>query len=182
MNEAIIWLVVGYLFKKKGYKKDPRDLGCPNKCERFFKYNEVLEPEKVGIASIHLEGKALDWFQGYEASDKVLNWKMFSMDLTTRCGQKTYDNSIGQITKLRKTSFVHSYWEQFKALMIRTRGLTYEFFVQCFVSGLMDVIKNQVMMFKPTTLSQAIGLTLLQENTIKAMMKEAKLSSETLPI
>ena len=40
--------------------------------------------------------------------------------------------------------------------------------------------KNQVMMFKPTTLSQAIGLTLLQENIIKVVMKEATLSSETL--
>ena len=34
-------------------------------------------------------------------------------------------------------------------------------------------------MFKPTTLSHALGLTSLQENTIKAMMKEATLSSET---
>ena len=34
-------------------------------------------------------------------------------------------------------------------------------------------------MSKPTTLSQAIGLALLQENIIKAVMKEATLSSET---
>ena len=40
------------------------------KCERFFKYNVVPELEKVGIASIHLEGKALDWFHGYEAPNK----------------------------------------------------------------------------------------------------------------
>ena len=55
-------------------------------CERFFKYNKVLEPEKVGITSINLEGKALDWFQGFEALDNVLNWKTFSMDIATRFG------------------------------------------------------------------------------------------------
>ena len=43
------------------------------KCETFFKYNEVLKHEKVGIASIYLEGKALEWYQGYEASLKELN-------------------------------------------------------------------------------------------------------------
>ena len=47
------------------------------KCERFFEYNEVLEQEKVGIVSIHLKGKALEWFQGYETSVKELNWKTF---------------------------------------------------------------------------------------------------------
>ena len=35
------------------------------------------------------------------------------------------------------------------------------------------------MMFQPTTLSRAIGLSLLKENTIEAMTKEAKLSSKT---
>ena len=33
------------------------------------------------------------------------------------------------------------------------------------------------MMFQPTTLIQAIGLALLQENTMEAMIKEAKSSS-----
>ena len=31
-------------------------VGWVYKCKRFFKYNEVPELEKVGIASIHLEG------------------------------------------------------------------------------------------------------------------------------
>ena len=44
----------------------------------------------------------------------------------------------------------------------------------------MDAIKNQVMMFKPTTIREYHkGLALLQENTTKAMMKEATLSSQT---
>ena len=39
--------------------------------------------------------------------------------------------------------------------MARTRGLIEEFFVQCFINGLRDTIKNQVMMFQPTTLIEA---------------------------
>ena len=131
------------------------------KCERFFKYNEVPELEKVGITSIHLEGKALDWFQGYEASVKDLNCEMLATDITALFGQGTYDNPIGQIINLRQISSVHIYQEQFEALMVRTKGLKEDFSVQCFISGLRDPIKNQVIMFQPTTLSHAIGLALL---------------------
>ena len=51
------------------------------KCERFFEYNEVLEQEKVRIVSIHLEGKALEWFQGYENFVKEFIWNTFVVDV-----------------------------------------------------------------------------------------------------
>uniref|UniRef100_F6HSH4 Uncharacterized protein n=1 Tax=Vitis vinifera TaxID=29760 RepID=F6HSH4_VITVI len=37
--------------------------------------------EKVRIVSIHSEGKALEWFQGYETSVKELNWNTFTADV-----------------------------------------------------------------------------------------------------
>ena len=148
--------------------------GWVYKCKRFFKYNELPKLEKVGIASMHLEGKALNWSQGYEPSVKHLNWETLATDITARFRQGTYDNPIGQITKLKQISSIHIHHEQFEALMVRTKGLKEGFFVQCFISGLRDTIKNQVMMSQPTTLSKAIGLALLQENTMEAMIKKAK--------
>ena len=62
----------------------------------------------------------------------------------TRFGPGTYDNPVGKLSKLRQTSTVRLYQEQFEALVARTRGLPEDFFVQCFVSGLKDAIKNQV--------------------------------------
>lgn len=61
--------------------------------------------------------------------------------------------------------------------MVRTRGLIEEFFIQCFISGLRDTIKNYAMMFQPTTLIQVIGLVLILENTMEATIMEAKFSS-----
>ncbi|ESR55507.1 hypothetical protein CICLE_v10023331mg, partial [Citrus x clementina] len=72
------------------------------------------------------------------------------------------------------------YQEQVEALVARTRGLSEDFFVQCFVSGLRDAIKNQVAMFQPKTLIQVVGLALLQESTLEAMIKEAKASTRTM--
>ena len=81
-------------------------MGWAYKRERFFKYNEMLEQEKVEIASIHLKGKTLQWFKGYEAFVKELNWKTFVANIIMQLGPGTYDNMMGQITKLRQTSLV----------------------------------------------------------------------------
>ena len=97
-----------------------------------------------------------------------------------RFGPGTYDNLVGQLSKLRQTSTVRLYQEQFEALVARTRGLPEDFFVQCFVSVLRDAIKNQVAMFQPKMLIQAVGLALLQESTLEAMIKEAKASTRTM--
>ena len=58
--------------------------------------------------------------------------------------------------------------------MAITSGLSEEFFVQCFISGLEEAIKNQVTMLHPSTLSQIIGLALLQEGTMEAILKKVK--------
>ncbi|KAH9735939.1 hypothetical protein KPL71_017914 [Citrus sinensis] len=126
------------------------------------------------MASIHLEGHALEWFQGYEAGHENINWESFSTDIIARFGLSAYDSPVGQLTKLKQTTVVKAYQEQFEALMARTRGLPEDFFVQCFISGLKEAIKNQVTMFQPNSLTQAIGLALLQEGAMEAILKEAK--------
>ena len=49
--------------------------GWVYKCERFVKYNGLEEFDMVGLATIHLEGKALVWFQGYEVAIAEPGWR-----------------------------------------------------------------------------------------------------------
>ena len=72
-----------------------------------------------------------------------------------------------------------AYQEQFETLMAKISRLLEEFFVQCFISGLNEAIKNQVIMFQLNTLSQTTGLALLQEGTMEAILKEVKASNES---
>ena len=122
--------------------------GWEYKCERFFKYSEVLELEKIGIASIYLQGKALDCSRVRSISQRLELGDIFYQN-NHMIWQGTYGNPISQITKLRQALSIHIFQEQFEALMVRTIGLTKDFFVQCFINGLRDSIKNQVMMFQP---------------------------------
>ena len=72
-----------------------------------------------------------------------------------------------------------AYQEQFETLMAKISELLEEFFVQCFISGLNEAIKNQVTMFRSNTLAQTMGLALLQEGTMEAILKEVKAFNES---
>ncbi|KAL9440941.1 hypothetical protein AB3S75_019589 [Citrus x aurantiifolia] len=141
-------------------------IGRIYKCDRFFNINGIVQEQKVEMVSIHLEGHALKWFQGYEVGHENINWESFSTYVVARFSPSAYDRPVGQLTKLKQTTIVKAYQEQFEALMAGTKGLPEDFFVQCFISGLKDAIKNQVTMFQPNILTQAIGLALLQEGAI----------------
>ena len=81
-----------------------------------------MDQENIRLASSHLERRALEWFQGYEANNKEIKWTQFSIDVVSRFGLSVYDSPIGQITKLKQVSIVRAYQEQFEVLMIETRG------------------------------------------------------------
>ena len=58
---------------------------------RFFKINGIKDYEKVRLASLHLEGRTLEWFQEYEASNKKINWGQFSIDVVSRFSPSAYE-------------------------------------------------------------------------------------------
>ncbi|XP_077235247.1 uncharacterized protein LOC143877215 [Tasmannia lanceolata] len=69
------------------------------------------------------------------------------------------------------------YQEKFEEYATRTTGLSEEFFVSCFISGLKEEIRMTVQMFKPITISQALGLARLQEENILAMAKRNRFNT-----
>lgn len=56
----------------------------------------------------------------------------------------------------------------------KTFNLPEAFFTSCFISGLKEEIKANVLMFRPATVSQAISLAKLQEYNIDAITKKTK--------
>ncbi|XP_039124215.1 uncharacterized protein LOC120260722 [Dioscorea cayenensis subsp. rotundata] len=55
------------------------------KVEQFFEIDHTLEPNKVKMVSIHLEGKALHWYKAFlnmKDRGKVYVWKEFVEALT----------------------------------------------------------------------------------------------------
>ena len=49
----------------------------------------------VGLASLHLKGRALERFQGYEAINKEIKWTQFYIDVVSRFSPSVNDNLMG---------------------------------------------------------------------------------------
>ncbi|KAA8539824.1 hypothetical protein F0562_026516 [Nyssa sinensis] len=149
------------------------------KCEKFFEFNAIDETQKVRLASIHMEDRAIHWFRWYEKTHILRTWREFAGALIARFGDSLFDDAVRQLTKLRQISTVKTYQEKFEELANKTNGLSEEFFVSCFVSGLKDEIKAGVQMFRPKNVSQAMGLARLQEETIEALAKKNRVFSKS---
>ncbi|XP_042972766.1 uncharacterized protein LOC122304569 [Carya illinoinensis] len=110
-----------------------------------------------------MEGKALVWFQDLEESGKLNTWEAFVKALLMRFGPTTYDDPMEQLAKLSQKGTVDGYKTDFEALSNRLRGLSEDFKLSCFLSGLRDDIRVSVKMFFPTDLLTAYGLAKMQE-------------------
>jgi hypothetical protein len=80
---------------------------------------------------------------------------------------------FGRLTKLRQTRSVTDFIMTFEQLDIHTKGLSDEFYLECFINGLKEAIKAHVNMHHPTTWLQACQLarkeeTILQMPSLKA--------------
>lgn len=104
----------------------------------------------------------------------MVNWNTFKQGIFARFGPDEYEDVVGALAKLRQHSIVREYQEQFEILDNKTLNLPESFFTSCFISGLKEEIRANVLMFRPTSTTQTISLAKLQEYSIVAITKKAK--------
>ncbi|XP_058192094.1 uncharacterized protein LOC131309484 [Rhododendron vialii] len=135
-------------------------------------FNAIDETLKIRLASLHLDDKAIHWFRWFEKSHTLQTWGEFSKALSLRFGETVYEDAVGQLTKLKQWESVKLFQEKFEELANKTSGLSEEFFISCFVSGLKEEIRGGKQMFRPKSISEAMGLARLQEDTFEALNKK----------
>lgn len=62
------------------------------KANQFFSYHNTLEHYRVLMASFHLDGEALIWFQEAEQERGFASWEVFVQALQTQFGATAYDD------------------------------------------------------------------------------------------
>ena len=67
---------------------------------------------------------------------------------------------LGKLTKLRQIGSVKDFITTFEQMAIWTKSLSDEFYLEFFISGLIDAIKAHVSMHHPTTWLQACQLAM----------------------
>lgn len=149
------------------------------KCNQFFQLDDIKDPQRVRLAAVHLEGKALLWHQTYikKCNNLVPPWNKYIEAITIRFGE-IYDDPMANLKALKQSGSVQDYHDTFDALTSRL-NLPEEYLLSCYLGGLEDEIQLTMRVFSPTYIQQALCLAKLQEAAVKA--KKAK-SSNKAPI
>ena len=79
------------------------------KANQYFRYYDTPIGEKLMLASFHLEGEALIWFQEGEEIGVFHDWDSLIQALHVSFGTTTYDDPMETLTRLRQTSYVAVY-------------------------------------------------------------------------
>lgn len=138
------------------------------KCNQFFQLDDIEDNQRVRLAAIHLEGRALLWHQNY--MKKCLNilptWAKYTEEITSRFGE-LYDDPMADLKALKQSGSVQEYHDMFDALAGRLQ-LSEEHLLSCYLGGLDEEIQLAVRMFCPKSVQQALCLAKLQEASQKA--------------
>ena len=93
------------------------------------------------MASYHMEGEALIWFQDAKNSGLFSDWEAFVKAVHVRFGATSYDDPMESLTRLKQTSSVIAYKGQFEAISNRVRSLPELHKLSYFLNGLKDEVR-----------------------------------------
>ncbi|XP_043724096.1 uncharacterized protein LOC122671070 [Telopea speciosissima] len=133
------------------------------KIEKFFDFHSTPDDQRLLLASFHLDGPALSWFQWMQSSGLINGWKGFLQALTLRFGPSLFEDHRGALAKLQQTSTVAVYQEQFERLSYKVTGLSETFLISFFISGLKPELKRELLIAQPVSLLHAMALARLHE-------------------
>ena len=74
------------------------------------------------MASFHMDGDALVWFQDSNENGVLATWEGFVDALLTRFGSTTYEDPMESLTRLRQTSNVVVYKGSLRHCQTKLRG------------------------------------------------------------
>ena len=130
------------------------------------------------MASFHMEGNALVWFQDSDENGVFVAWEGFLEALLTRFGSTAYEDPMESLTRLRQTSNIVVYKGQFKALPNRIKWLSDSHKLSYFLSGLKDQVRLPVKMLHPKNLNEAFGLAKIQEEYLNSSRRSQRPSTD----
>lgn len=111
-------------------------------CEQYFEYDETAEGMKVKVATIHLEGKTLQWHQNFmhnRLRNELPGWEEYIEAISARFGDDLHADPMAELKNLKQSSTVQVYLDKFDELMTKV-FLSEDYTVSCFLGGLREEV------------------------------------------
>lgn len=90
------------------------------KFHNSFDYNGIVEAQKVALASFHLEGKAIQWWQwlykAYKEKRRMITLTDFEEELWARFGPTECEDFDEAISSVRQVGTLRDYQQKFERL------------------------------------------------------------------
>ncbi|GJX59437.1 retrotransposon gag domain, retroviral aspartyl protease [Tanacetum coccineum] len=115
---------------------DPR--GWFLKAEKYFRYYHIPDEEKVEVASMHLEGDALDLYAWLSNDESVTFWEELVQAFTKHFGPAKFQNPDEYLCSIKQTDSVQEYRKEFARRSSRVSNWPDHCLLGVFLNGLKE--------------------------------------------
>ncbi|KAM0035237.1 putative retrotransposon gag domain, aspartic peptidase domain superfamily [Helianthus debilis subsp. tardiflorus] len=143
---------------------DPR--GWTLKAEKYYRYYNIPEEEKVDVASMHLEGDALDLYSWLSSDQEIEYWEDLVRALQKNFGPAEFQNPDEHLCSIRQTGMVQEYRQEFAKRSSRVMNWPEHCLLGVFLNGLKEDLKADVRIHKPRTVYKAMSIALEFESKV----------------
>ena len=148
---------------------------------QYFDYQGTREERKVALAAFHLEGEANRWWQWlkkvYREENKVVTWEKFKKESLVRFGPTEADDFDEALSRICQSGTLREYQWEFERLANRVDGWPQKALVMAFMGELKEDITLEIRMFKSKTLSEAIELARIRDESMNRQRRQNKVSN-----
>lgn len=91
--------------------------------EYFFEVGKITFENRVKVATIHLDWRALQWHQNFfmlHGNEAFADWNSYVRYLTARFGRNTYDDPLADLRNLRQDRSLQEYLDGFDQIHPKT--------------------------------------------------------------
>jgi hypothetical protein len=136
--------------KVEMHKFDGLDLtGSISQMERYFSLHDIRDDEtKLHVGVLYLDQECWKWWQWHNKC--YLGQPNCTMSTKAVCARFDRESHfLGWLIMLRQTWSITYFITAFEQLAIRTKGLSDEFYPECFLNGSKEAIQAHVCMHHP---------------------------------
>ncbi|KAD4585836.1 hypothetical protein E3N88_23437 [Mikania micrantha] len=141
---------------------DPR--GWIPKAEKYFRYYQIPEEEQVDVASMHLDGDALDLFSWLSTDQPIQFGEELVHAFQRNFGPAEFQNPDEHLCSINQTGSVQEYRQEFARRSSRASNWPDHCLLGVFLNGLKEELKADVRIQKPRTVYKAMSLAMEYES------------------
>ena len=127
------------------------------RAELFFEMNQLTKMEKMMVAGVSFEDKALAWYRWVDARTPFTSWNGLKRQILGRFGSSQAGSLCERFLDIRQTGTVAEYRQDYELMSTSMTGLPDEVLESAFVKGLKLEIRAEVRVFKPIGLAGPIN-------------------------